>query len=227
MEILPEFDAVPHLSLIADPKRHIASLGQNTVSDLHDDTARKIAELYMGCLQRMLEPRWIWTRRRTPRAIIPDVILTVEDRNSLFSNNAGRWQSRPSPRRTARPFLSGSKTGLDQINDPKCLADKGMVVINVKSALDHAALWNASFLNLASAITTLRNQIERLMLHAADERPQEEWDALFTNKVVRPVLLLGQSLVSCQQTPVSKSPPASSCSTPMGRTARLIRSGTV
>lgn len=70
-----------------------------------------------------------------------------------------------------------------------------MVVINAKNALDHDALWNANFLDLPSAMIALGTKLGQLADIAAIDRPQTEWDELFTRKVVRPILLLGQSLV--------------------------------
>jgi hypothetical protein len=51
VESIPEFHKfVPHLRLIAGSKVRVASLGQNAQSAHDDDTAREIAELYVGCL---------------------------------------------------------------------------------------------------------------------------------------------------------------------------------
>ena len=87
------------------------------------------------------------------------------------------------------------KEAAEQIDAPKCLAERGMVVINAKSALDHDALWNPAFADLGSAMKALSDQLDWLIDSAKKDRPQIEWDDLFTRKVVRPVLFLGQSLV--------------------------------
>ena len=51
VEPLPEFSTfLPHLRLIGETKVRAASLAQNASSSTHDDTARKLAELYIGSL---------------------------------------------------------------------------------------------------------------------------------------------------------------------------------
>jgi hypothetical protein len=71
VEPLAEFTGfLPHLRLVAQTKMAPASLSQNMSSPYNDDTARKMAELYVGCLAAS-ESRSIWTRRQRPRATIP------------------------------------------------------------------------------------------------------------------------------------------------------------
>lgn len=51
VEALREFPTVlPHLNLIGPARLRVASLVQNRSSGPGDDTARKTAELYVGCL---------------------------------------------------------------------------------------------------------------------------------------------------------------------------------
>jgi hypothetical protein len=51
VEGLPEFpNFLEHLKLISDTRYPVASLAQNATSPYNDDTGRKIAELYLGCL---------------------------------------------------------------------------------------------------------------------------------------------------------------------------------
>ncbi|MDO9460333.1 MAG: hypothetical protein Q7N95_09505, partial [Alphaproteobacteria bacterium] len=87
------------------------------------------------------------------------------------------------------------KEGGKQIDDPKCLAQKGMVVINAKNALDHDALWNGTFSDLQAAMDALGSQLDSLASNANNNRPQTEWDTIFSSKAKRPVLFLGQGLV--------------------------------
>ena len=68
-------------------------------------------------------------------------------------------------------------------------------MINAKSALAHDTLWNTSYPDLSSAMAALAKQLDQPADNAAAGRPQAAWDALFMQRVARPVLFLGQSLV--------------------------------
>jgi hypothetical protein len=60
---------------------------------------------------------------------------------------------------------------MQQIDDPKSFVDKGMVVINAKSALDHDTLWTASFLDLPRAMNALGAQLDQLTVRAGGDQP--------------------------------------------------------
>ena len=83
-----------------------------------------------------------------------------------------------------------------------------MVVINAKDAIDHDALWKATFVDLPSAINALSAQLDQLIQSAMADRQTDQWDALFARKVVRPVLFLGQSLVCLPTSEGDKTPTA-------------------
>jgi hypothetical protein len=72
VETIPEFSRfVPHLRLIGETKIPTASLRQNASSGPYDHTARKIAELYLGCLAA--HAGWMLNSitPTMPKAIIP------------------------------------------------------------------------------------------------------------------------------------------------------------
>ncbi|WP_288493726.1 hypothetical protein [uncultured Pantoea sp.] len=54
------------------------------------------------------------------------------------------------------------REGALQIDDPKCSADRGMVIINAKSALDHDALSNGNYNDLSEGIAALKAQLDNL-----------------------------------------------------------------
>jgi len=83
-----------------------------------------------------------------------------------------------------------------------------MVVINAKNGLDHDALWNGTFSNLQAAMDALGNQLDLPANNANTNRPQFEWDATFLGKVKRPVLFLGQRLVSLPTAAGARTPTA-------------------
>jgi hypothetical protein len=196
VEPIDEFSTfVPHLRLIAETKVRAASLGQNAASGAYDDTARKIAELYMGCLAAHVGSHVVLDSPTEPKGDNPDVIFTVEECHLVKQPQKWALAIKTIASRQGQTIFERIKEGADQIDRPKCRAEKGMVVINAKSALDHDALWNASFPHLTSALNAIEMQLDRLADNASADRPQAEWDGLFRHKVVRPVLFLGQSLV--------------------------------
>ena len=196
IEPIAEFATfIPHLRLIAETAVRAASLGQNTASGAYDDTARKMAELYMGCLAAHAGRQVILDSPTNAKGDNPDVIFTVEECHVVKQTQQWALAIKTISSRQGQTIFERIKDGADQIDDPKCPAKKGMVVINAKSALDHDSLWNSNFPDLASAMNALGAQLDQLADSAAADRPQAEWDGLFMRKVVRPILFLGQSLV--------------------------------
>ncbi len=96
---------------------------------------------------------------------------------------------------SGQTFFQRIEEAAAQIDAPACQADHGMVVLIVKGALRHDELWNTDFADEGEAVAALGGQLEALMAKADADRPQAEWDALFTGKVVRPILLIGQTVV--------------------------------
>lgn len=197
-EPLPEFNSfLPHLRLIAQTKIAPASLSQNMPSPYDDDTARKMAELYMGCLAAHVGTEVDLDSPTAAKGDNPDVIFTVTPTVSNIPQPPETWALAIKTISTnqGQTIFERIKEGAKQIDDPKCSAQKGMVVINAKNALDHDALSNATFSSLEEAVDALGKQLNALASHANVNRSQSEWDAIFLKKVKRPVLFLGQSLV--------------------------------
>jgi hypothetical protein len=198
VESLAEFTSfLPHLRLIAQTKIAPASLSQNMPSPYNDDTARKMAELYMGCLAAHVGTQVDLDSPTAAKGDNPDVIFTATPTVCNAAKQPERWALAIKTIGTSQgqTIFERIKEGAEQIDDPKCLAPKGMVVINAKNALGHDALWNGTFSNLQAAMDALGNQLDLLADNADTNRPQSEWDAIFLGKVKRPVLFLGQSLV--------------------------------
>jgi len=195
---LPEFISfLPHLRLIAQAKIAPASLSQNMLSPYDDDTARKMAELYVGCLAAHVGTNVDLDSPTAAKGDNPDVIFTATPTVSKVAQPPETWALAIKTISTnqGQTIFERIKEGAGQIDAPKCSAQKGMVVINAKNALDHDALSNAEFSNLNDAMDALGGQLESLTNNANINRPQSEWDAVFLSKVKRPVLFLGQSLV--------------------------------
>ena len=207
VEPIPEFSTfIPHLRLIAETKVAAASLAQNTASAYNDDTARKLAELYMGCLAAHFGTQVVLDSPTNPKGDNPDVIFTVEECELVKRPERWALAIKTIGSRQGQTIFDRIAEAAHQIDDPKCPADRGIVVINTKNALNHDMLWNTSFSDLKSAMDALAAQLDGIGDSANAGRDQSEWDALFYAKVARPVLFLGQSLVRIptsagQQTP--------------------------
>ncbi len=197
VECLPEFATfVPHLRLIAKEGVYPASIIRIAPSrSSYDDTARKMAELYMGCLAAHVGTEIELDSPTNAQGDNPDVIFKVEPCHP--NNPPQHWALaiKTISSQVGQTIFDRIKEGAKQIDDEKCTAERGMVVINAKNALDHDTLWRSDYPDLQSAIDELYTQLKHLSDSAADDRLQTEWDDLFKGKVARPVLFLGQSVV--------------------------------
>lgn len=208
---LTEFsEFLPHLRLIAETKMAPASLCQNVSSPYNDDTARKMAELYMGCLAVHTGYDVKLDSPTAAKGDNPDVIFSVSSIIAGVSQPSELWALAIKTISThqGQTIFERIKEGAAQIDDVKCSANKGIVVINAKNALDHAALWNGTFSDLEAAMDALGQQLDTLAANANTNRPQAEWDVIFSGKVKRPVLFLGQSLVHLPTSEGRKTPTA-------------------
>lgn len=189
---LPDFQSfLPHLRLISQTKVPAASLGQNAPSGPYDDTARKIAELYVGCLAAHVGTKVDLDSPTSAKGDNPDIVFTVEENCSAKQPKQWTLAIKTISSRQGQTIFERIKDGADQINRPKCKPDVGMVVMNAKSALDHDAFWNASFSDLQAAIDALNAQLEELADNAANGRPQTEWDEFVHRKGRAPGYLHG------------------------------------
>jgi hypothetical protein len=183
-------------------------LGQNASSGPYDHAARKIAELYLGCLAAHVGTDVELDHPNNAKGDNLDVIFTVEE--ACVVQGPKRWALaiKTISSQKGQTIFERITEGAEQIDDHKCQADFGMVVINAKSALDHNALWNppTPFPDLEAAINALRTQLQRLADSAAEHRSQLEWDHLFKRRVLRPVIFMGQSLVSLPTTMGTRTP---------------------
>lgn len=208
-EPLPEFSAfIPHLRLIGQGKIPTASLGQNAKSAVFDDTSRKIAELYLACLAAHAG-RDVQLDSPTGgkgKGDNPDVIFRTYP-DGLPSR---RWALAIKTISTShgQTIFERIAEGAGQIDRVACPADVGMVVINTKSALDHKALWESTFLTEGDAGDAMTRQVHALIAAAEKDRDPAEWNAVFAGRTMRPVLFLAQSLVSLPTAAGNRTPTA-------------------
>jgi hypothetical protein len=169
-----------------------------------------MAELYVGCLTAHVGTEVDLDAPTTAKGDNPDVIFTAPPTVCDVPQQPERWALAIKTISThhGQTIFDRIKEGGKQIDDPKCEAQKGMVVINAKNALDHDALWNGTFCCLQSAMDALGGQLDLLASNANTDRPQYEWDAIFSGKVKRPVLFLGQSLIGLPTVAGTRTPTA-------------------
>ncbi len=208
LEGIQEFrEFIPHLQLISSNKVKIASVSQIQSSEHDDDTARKMAELYIGCLAAHVGTGVILDSPIAAKGDNPDVIFMAHPQNALLPT---RWALaiKTISSRQGQTIFERIRDGVRQINADRCPCDKGMVIINAKNALDHDRLWGLEFCNLDDAICEMNRQIENLISSSQEGRPQQEWDDLFHGRAVRPVLFMGQSVVRIPKTAQERIPTA-------------------
>jgi hypothetical protein len=195
VEPTAEFDGfIPHLRLITDRKVPSASIRQNAAGAASDDTSRKMAELYMGCLAAHVGREVVLDSPTAAKGDNPDVIFQT-DPDGLPSR---LWALaiKTISSRQGQTIYDRIVDGARQIDRFDCPAEVGIVVINTKGALDHDALWNSVFANEDHAGDAMKAQVFDLIAAAEKDRDAAEWSAVFSGRTVRPVLFLAQSLVS-------------------------------
>lgn len=176
-----------HLRMIASAKE-FTSITQNTKADARDDISRKMAELYVGCLAIHCGDQVKLDHPQRSKGNNPDVMLSYEEQawalavKTLVSDRNGQT------------IFDNIQRAAEQIDASS--ADIGMVVINAKNIIKHDGFWNRPqpFADVAAATEALRGELRTLIDLASQDRPQSDWDQLFTGKAVPPVIFLGQSV---------------------------------
>lgn len=204
---LPEFkNFVPHLRLIAEKKIPKASFSQNKKGEYDDDTGRKMAELYIACLAAHLGRDVHLDNPNNSKGDNPDIMFTVTHQGERTISEKWAIAVKTISTNKGQTVFDRIKDAAAQIDKPVCTADKGIVVINAKDAIDHDVLWDTRFSSLQCATIALRDQLMRLISKADSNREQEEWDAIFQYKVRRPILFLGQCIVRVPTVASSQTP---------------------
>ncbi len=194
----PEFaEFNEHVRLIATGKLK-TTLSQIAENDPTDDTARKLVELYLGCLAVHCGEDIRLDHPTHARGDNPDILLSYRNRTWALAIKT------PSSRHGQTLFENIEKAG-QQIE--RSGADKGLIILNVKNIIDHEALWRGSFVSLKDAIAALKTEIAKVCEAANKDRLASDWDAVFAgSKTVLPVLLIGQSVVLLPTTASAKTP---------------------
>lgn len=192
---LPDWEwMLPHLQMVGSQKFPKSSMLQNAKAAYDDDPSRKLTELYVACLAGHIGHSLLLDHPFNAKGDNPDVLFDVIPP----AGSPTRWALAIKTIFSVhgQTIFERIKEGAQQID--ACSASKGMVVINARDALDHAALWAPPqpFANLDSAKVALLNQLTELAEKANKDRSHDDWDRVFSAKVVAPVIFMGQSLVA-------------------------------
>lgn len=185
---LPDFVSFePHLKMLIGAKE-FTTIGQIAEADARDDISRKMAELYIGCLAIHCGEQVVLDHPQRAQGDNPDVLLTWEGR---------RWALATKTLVSARngqTIFDRIHNGAQQIDASNAAC--GMVVVNAKNVINHDAFWKPKrpFVSVDAAVEALRAELRGLINLTAKDRPQTEWDNLFTGKTVAPIIFIGQSV---------------------------------
>ena len=193
---IPEFDClVPHLKLIMRSKlpKEVdpPSLIQNDKS--HDDTSRKIAELYLGTLVAHVCKDLELDHPTRPRGDNPDLLFTLVDGDSAATWRFGIAVKAIGRKAAGQTIFERIQEAGHQIDLSP--AERGLIVISAKNDIDHDTLWNTVFADEDAAIEALKAQLQTIIDRVEADRPQTEWDALFTSKCARPIVFMAHTAV--------------------------------
>ena len=201
VENQPEFQScLEHLKLIVKSGIN-SSVGQMNRGAASDDIGRKMIELYFSCLAIHCGFDVELDHPTNSSGDNPDVMFTAKDGETLRET---RWALaiKSISSRSGQTIYERIKEGAHQID--VCSADKGIIVINVKDALDHESFWNRSFDNLIDALESLKSSIDEVIEKSKENRDLEDWREVLSGKTVFPIAVLGQSL--CRLTTKSGQP---------------------
>lgn len=193
-EGLPEFGAFePHLRLLGGKAQGFSTLIQNSKAMRPNDANRKLTELYVASLAIHLAREIELDSPEAAKGDNPDILFRY-----CGDPEERRWWAlalKSVSGDSGQTYFERIKEAAAQIDADACPADIGMVVLNVKDTLDHDVLWETTHPTLDGAVKALHAQIHDRIQRAEFDRPKQEWDALFSGKVVRPILFMAHTLV--------------------------------
>ncbi|MDF2374415.1 MAG: hypothetical protein P1V21_26895 [Rhizobiaceae bacterium] len=194
---LPEFDSFrDHLELIS--KGTLQTNMSQMSAGAPDDAARKLVELYVACLAIHCGENIALDHPVNSKGDNPDVLLDYGSK---------RWAIAIKTISTTQgqTIFENIKKAADQIE--RSSANRGLVLLNVKNSINHERLWQENFSCVKEATDALRVEIEALINAADHNRPDSDWEEIFSGeKTALPVLMMGQSVVSLP-TPASEKTP--------------------
>lgn len=182
---LPEFSSFhAHLKLIAQGTLH-TSLSQMDKAE-SDDAARKLVELYVAALAIHCGTNIRLDDPNHSKGDNPDILLDFEGCEWAIAIKTVASTS-------GQTIFERIKEAAEQID--RSGAERGLILLNVKDSVDHKTFWSRTFVDENEAVAALRSEVEALCEAADKDRPQSEWDAVFSGKARRPVLFMAQTVV--------------------------------
>lgn len=173
---------VPHLQMLSK-----TTVLQNATSQVTEDAANKVIELYVACLAMTFGSNIALDHPVNSKGDNPDVMLDFRGQ---------RWALalKTLHSRKPRTIYDNIKKAADQIEASS--ASYGLVVLNVKNLLDYDALWPSPHVSYPEqlAFDLLKAQLDSIML-PLEEITTEDWqDALaFSRKGALPIVFIGQA----------------------------------
>ncbi|RMA61374.1 hypothetical protein C8C96_2402 [Acidovorax sp. 100] len=181
VENQPEFESFhPHLRLFEEGGEFATAI-QSKQGDIRDDVNRKLAELYLGALAIHFAFDVELDHPVSSKGNNPDVMFTIR----RDGHEDVRWALAIKTVSTisGQTLFENIQKAATQIDAEACDADRGMVVINLKNAVQYAPLTANTYASLDDACGSLGTQMDALIAAAEKDRPADEWEPLFARRV--------------------------------------------
>lgn len=193
IETQPEFKSfIPHLKLF-EAGAEFSTAVQPKNGDIRDDVNRKLAELYLGSLAVHFAFNVQLDHPVSSKGDNPDVMFEV--RPDELPPSLWALAIKTVSSRAGQTIFENIQKAAKQIDAAACLAHRGMVVINLKSSLQHDQLWRCTYTSLADAKAALQAQIDTLIAVTETDRPSSDWEPLFANRTAPLVFYFAQAVV--------------------------------
>lgn len=193
-EALPEFSSfLPHLKLFAAGEI-FASTVQPKTADARDHTNRKLTELYLGALAAHVGVNVALDDPSSSTGDNPDVMFKVQTTdNRPFPLWALAIKTVHTDK--GQTLFENIKKAAKQIDAPICLANRGIVVINLKNSINHHALWQTTYTSLSDARAALEAQMDSRIEACQESRDESDWDAVFIGRTSPLVMFLAHAVM--------------------------------
>jgi hypothetical protein len=184
----PEFpELIAHLEAIVKAPDY-SRMTLMAKGDGRDDLSRKYAELYLACLAIHCGINLQLDHPTRSKGDNPDVMFE-------FAGSTWALAVKTISSTQGQSVYENLIKAADQID--RSAAEHGLIVINTKNVLDHAALWNAEFESEQQAVAAMTAKVGAVCANAEKDRSEDEWKKVFDRpKLSTPVLFVAQSLVS-------------------------------
>ena len=194
VETQPEFSLfVPHLKLF-ETGGAVSTVLQSKRGDIRDDVDRKLAELYLGALAVHFAFNVQLDHPVSSKGDNPDVMFEVRPDQDL-PPSLWALAIKTVSSRSGQTLFENIQNAAKQVDAAACAAERGMVIINLKNALQHDQLWAGTYTSLEHAQAALQMQIDDLIAATEIDRPRTDWESLFANRTSPLVFYFAQAVI--------------------------------